>query len=186
MRGNIVSLIIILLIIANVYTASKKGVVYTLAPLLGYIAAAVLCKPISYLISPFAKAPIQSGIKRFFTIIVPGNMLSDIMLSASEQLADALCLLLAFTMIRIVCYCIIQQLSAVEHLPGINHIGKLIAGIYGCLKVVVAVWIISIVLNFFAPIAPDVQAFIRLWYSSGIVSFFEHFNLFQKLLNMYF
>ena len=59
-----INFIVCIFILVQVYSGAKRGTVNTVAPFISYIGGIILCKPVSYAIFPFIKAPAKQFIDK--------------------------------------------------------------------------------------------------------------------------
>lgn len=173
-----INFIVCIFILVQVYSGAKRGTVNTVALFISYIGGIILCKPVSYAIFPFIKAPAKQFIDKIVFSArnsAGGPVSTKLFEQYGIQLAlIAISYILAVVLIRIVLY----MLHTTEKLPGIKEGSHILSGCLGLFEAIFLIWIFSLVLQMLGGMGIHWAKNLNiLWESSVIIQKINEINI---------
>lgn len=171
---NLINLIVVAYVLFQVYTAAKKGTVYTIAPAVSYVGALLLCKPISVMLKPAIKQPVNK-IVNYFIGISP-DMLKAVAPAIRQSCNSIMIMGISYIATVLLIRAILHVLHTTERIPGIKEGSHVLAGCLGLFKAIAIIWLISIMLQLLDSMQLCGSTY-TVWQSTEIVKFIDKYNV---------
>ena len=170
----LINIFVILYIVVQVSISAKRGTIKMIAPVLSYVGALVLCRPISVITRPIIN-PIIISIVRNMSVTIPQILQRQV----SEMIFMTISYLITVLLIRFV----FSVLRMTEQLPGAQESSRIAAGCMGLIKAIILIWLISLILQLFGNVGIQLaKNLYKIWDSSKIVHYIDQYNMLKLWL----
>ena len=171
---GLINTIIIAYVLFQVYTGTKKGTIYIIAPAISYIGALLLCKPISIMLKPAIKQPVNKIINYF--IGISPDILKAVAPAVKQSYNNIMIMGISYIATVLLIRAILYVLHTTERIPGIKEGSHVLAGCLGLFKAIAIIWLISIMLQLLDSMQLCGSTY-TVWQSAEIVKFIDKYNV---------